>query len=239
MTDSALDTGKHRSKRRRFVPLVWVSGVAAAGLLALGVSGTLSGWTSAIINNNTNTVASGNAVVLQETGPTGIASPTSATCYSTDGSQTTINSSVCSTINKYGGVTTPLTPGANQTADVTFTNVGSEAGSIFKLTPGACSQTPTAGTGTPVNPANLCTNGDLTVALSCSAGATYVSGSAFTDLVFAAAKPSTFSPVLTHATGIAKNASVTCRFTLALSTTASPLDGGITVSQGLVWELDQ
>src|ERR1700712_4606184 len=63
--------GVHRAKRRRFVPLVWLGSVAAAALLILGVTGTLSAWTDAIINNTHNTVASAAAVSLLETGPDG------------------------------------------------------------------------------------------------------------------------------------------------------------------------
>ena len=48
------------------IVLAWISGVLAAGLLVLGASGTLSSWTAAILQNNTNSVATSNAVVLQE-----------------------------------------------------------------------------------------------------------------------------------------------------------------------------
>jgi hypothetical protein len=208
--------------------LFWAGGAVAALVLALGVSGTLSSWSQAIITNSTNNVATASAVILKETSGAN-------TCYS---STSTTNVSTCATINKYGGTATPLTPGTSQTVDVTFTNVGTGAGTSFVLAPAACSQTPVAGTGTPaVN--NLCTNGDLTVAVSCSNGTSYTAGSAWTDLVFAAGSPSAFGTgTYTHAAGLAANASGTCRFTVSLLSGASPLDQSITLSQAMNWTLN-
>ena len=114
------------------------SSAVAAVVLTLGVSGTLSSWTSAVISNDTNTVATASAVILREVGP-------SATCYSSSGAT---NSYTCSTVNKYGGTTSPLAPGGSQVTDVVFSNVGSASASTFVLTTGSCSQTPTAGSGT-------------------------------------------------------------------------------------------
>jgi hypothetical protein len=116
--------------------------------------------------------------------------------------------------------------------------VGGSAASSFVLTTGACSQTPTAGSGTPAA-ANVCTNGDLTVAISCSNGATYASGSAWVDLVQAAVAPSSIAATLTHTATLAAGASFTCRFTVALAAAASVLDQGITASQALTWTLNK
>ncbi len=157
----------HRAKRR-FLPLVWAASAVSAAVLVLGVNGTLSAWTSAVITNDTNTVATANALILKET--TGVGAG-ATNCYSSDG---TGNTYTCSTINKYGGITTPLVPGASQQVDVTFQNVGKATGATFKLQAGACSQTPTASTTAtpPIN--NLCTASDeLTVAVSCQDGASY------------------------------------------------------------------
>jgi hypothetical protein len=216
------------ARRGRGIPLLWIAGAFAALLLVLSTNGTLSSWTSAIINNDTNTVATASAVILKEVGP-------SATCLSSSGAA---NSFTCSTINKYGGTVSPLNPGGTQATDVVFTNVGASAASSFVLTTGACSQTPTAGSGTPAA-ANVCTNGDLTVAISCSNGATYASGSAWTDLVQAAAAPSSITATLTHTATLAAGASFTCRFTVALGAGAGVLDQGITASQALTWTLNQ
>jgi len=208
--------------------LLWGAGLVAALLLVLSTNGTLSSWTSAVINNDTNTVATATAVILKEVGP-------SATCYSSSGAG---NSFTCSTVNKYGGTAAPLTPGGSQVTDVVFTNVGASAASTFVLTTGACSQSPTAGSGTPAT-ANVCTNGDLTVAISCSNGATYAAGSAWADLVQTAVAPSSIGATLTHTASLAAGASFTCRFTVALLAGASVLDQGVTASQALTWTLNQ
>jgi hypothetical protein len=214
------------SRRPRISPL-WAGGVVAAVLMTLGVNGTLSSWTQAIITNDTNTAATVGAPILKET-------QGATTCLS---SSVATNVSTCSTINKYGGTTTPLTPGTSQTADVTFTDVGAAKGSTFSLAPGACSQVPVAGTGSPAAN-NICTNGDLTVAVSCSPGTTYAAGSAWTDLVSTAVTPSAFAAAtLTHTAGLAAGASATCRFTVALGAGAGILSQGITASQPLVWTL--
>ena len=104
----------HAARRRRGSLLVWISSAVAATLLVLGVSGTLSSWTAAILTNDTNTVATTTAVILKE-------AQGATTCFS---SASATNTSTCSTINKYGGVASPLSPGGSQTDDVTFTNVG-------------------------------------------------------------------------------------------------------------------
>jgi hypothetical protein len=220
----------HRRTRavRSGTAALWASGGAAALILTLGVNGTLSSWTSAIIGNSTNTVATAAAVILQEVGP-------SATCLSSSGAG---NSFTCSTINKYGGTTTPLSPGTNQVTDVVFTNVGASAASSFVLTAGTCTQNPTAGSGTPPA-ANICTNADLTVAISCSNGATYSAGSAWADLVYVAGAPGSIPGTLTHTATLAASASFTCRFTVALSAAANVLDQGITASQPLTWTLNK
>lgn len=220
----------HRTERptaRRTVAL-WGSGALAALVMVLGVNGTLSSWTSAVISNDTNTVATAAAVILREVGP----GP--QTCFSSSGVG---NSYTCSTINKYGGTASPLSPGTNQTTDVVFTNVGSAAASNFVLGTGSCSQTPTAGSGTPAA-ANVCTSGDLTVAVSCSDGATYNAGAAWVDLVSAAGAPGSIPGTLTHTATLAAGASFTCRFTVAVIAGASVLAQGITASQPLTWTLN-
>src|SRR5580765_7589642 len=94
----------HRARRRRAVPLLWVSGALSAAILVLGVSGTLSSWTQAVIANDTNTAATTHAVILKE-------AQGATTCFS---SASATNSSTCSTINKYGGTASPLSPGGTQ-----------------------------------------------------------------------------------------------------------------------------
>ncbi|TNM39487.1 hypothetical protein FHP29_11370 [Nocardioides albidus] len=231
----ATHAARRRADRRRLRPgprgLVLGACAVAATLMVLSVNGTLSDWTSAILSNDTNTVASTTAVILQEVGPDGTASHSSQTCRSSDG---VANTSTCTTINKYGGTSTPLAPGGSQVADVVFTNLGAANGSSFVLTPGTCTSSPSTGTPTPNN---LCTT-DLTVAVSCSNGSTYAPGSAWTDLVYPAGAASSI-PTLTHAAGLAAGASATCRFTVALPANASVLDQGVTVSHPLSWTLSK
>ena len=212
----------------RSLPLLWGAGAVAALLLVLSTSGTLASWTTAVLSNDTNTVATASAVILKEVGP-------SATCLSSSGAG---NSYTCSTVNKYGGTAAPLSPGDSQTTDVVFSNVGAAAASSFVLTTAACSQSPTAGSGSPAA-ANICTNGDLTVAISCSNGATYSAGSAWVDLVQTAVAPSSIAATLTHTAALAAGSSFTCRFTVSLGAAASVLDQGITASQALTWTLNK
>lgn len=212
--------------RRRFLPILWVTSAVGALVLSLGVNGTLASWTTAVVSNNTNTVATTSAVMLKE-------SSGGADCYS---STNATNTYTCSTINTYGGTVTPLTPGSSQSVDVTFTNVGAAPATLFKLAPGACTQTPVAAIGPP-GVANVCTNGDLTVAVSCSGGSTFDSGATWTDLTQAAAAPGSLGATLTHAAGLAAGASATCHLAVALSLNANVLDQAVTVSQPMDWSL--
>ncbi len=222
----------HRAHRRRHdrrsSGLLWGAGGLGAALLLLGTSGTLSSWTAAVVGNDTNTVGTAAAVILEETGP-------SATCLSSSGFG---NSYTCSTVNQYGGTAAPLSPGDSQVTDVVFSNVGAAAASSFVLTTGSCTQSPVAGSGSPAA-ADVCANGDLTVAISCSDGATYSAGSAWTDLVQAATAPSSVAATLTHTATLAAGTSFTCRFTVTLGTGADVLDQGITASQPLTWTLNK
>jgi hypothetical protein len=214
-------------KRRRFLPIAWAASALAALVLVLGVNGTLSSWTQAVIQNTNNTVRTATAVVLQETGPGG-------TCYS---NTSDTNTSTCATINKYGGTATPLTPGASTTVDVVFTNLGTVAASSFVLQRQGCTQPPPAAAGPPTI-RDLCTSGDLTVAVSCSNGGTYSAATAWTDLVYAGGAPSNIPATLTHTASLAVNATWTCRFTVALASGANPSASAITVSQALTWTLN-
>ncbi|MEV5002012.1 hypothetical protein [Nocardioides sp. LML1-1-1.1] len=222
--------GQHRAGRekRGSGTVLAVAGAAAAVVLVLGTSGTLASWTSAVLGNDTDTVATGKAVVLAETDGT-------STCRSSD---QVSNVATCATINKYGGTASPLMPGGSRTVDVTFTNLGAANGATFALAPGACSQSPTAGSGTPAA-TNLCTApGELTVAVGCSPGASYAAGSVWGDLAYAAGVPPTATKAHT-ATGSELNAGAqwTCRFTVALNAAAAVASQNITVSQPLTWTL--
>ena len=225
-------TSKHRAlsreSRKRSWPLLVGAGAVSAVLLSLSVSGTLASWTSAVINNSANTVATAQAVILQEVSGAN-------TCVSSTG---TDNTFTCTTINKYGGTATPLNPGGSQVTTVTFANAGAANASSFALSPGTCSSTPTTVTGTPTAN-NLCvTAGELTVGISCSKGATYTSANAWTDLAYSASvAPTTAKTHAASAGDLNSAAQWTCQITVALSATASVLDQGVTVSQPITWTL--
>ncbi|MGC4112628.1 MAG: hypothetical protein QM747_19820 [Nocardioides sp.] len=98
----------------------WAGGLVAAVVLVLGVSGTLSSWTSAIITNDNNTTSLTEAMRLVETDGT-------VTC---DTGTSDTNTVTCSDINKYGGTSTPLAPGDAHHVTVTLTNRGTGTGDL-------------------------------------------------------------------------------------------------------------
>lgn len=210
---------------RRRKAALWGSGVFAAVVLVLGVNGTLSSWTSALITNNNNSAgATASYLALVETDG-------SHTCDTTTSANNT--DSTCSTINKYGG-NSSMSPGDSVAVDVTFTNPGTGAGNTFSYAPGTCA--PTNGTGG----VNLCTQGDLSVTVSCSTGATYDGSALITALGQSGApgalvtKSWTSAPALASASATA----VTCRFTTTLSATSPPVDSGSQVAQPITWTLN-
>lgn len=201
------------ANRRRALPLLWLSGALAAVLLVLGVNGTLSSWTSAILNNSTDTVQAANAVVLTETDGT-------HTCVSTDNNDGS-NSYTCATINKYGGTATPLAPGASQSVTVTMTNTGTTSGSLT-LAPGTCVKSAGSASATQ----SIC---DVaTVSITCTSPSTL---------------DTTASPVVLSSFGaqtvgtLAAGASTQCTFQVTVPSNASPQIAGQVATQPLVWTL--
>lgn len=226
----------NRRPRDRRKLALWTACGLSSLVLVLGASGTLSSWTTAIITNTDNSVSTGRAVILSE-------SSGASTCAS---SSDATNSFSCTTINKYGGVT--LVPGNSTTVTVTFTNTGTKNGSNFAFAPSAsCTSTYTSTIGSETAGAtstpNLCSNGDLTVAVACNTGSTFGSGTAWTTpYPIAAATPSalaTSSPYNHAATAGDLNAGSTwtCQFTVALSSSAGFADQNITVAQPITWTL--
>ncbi len=207
------DSTQHAHKRRRSMPLLWASGALAAVVLVLGVNGTLSSWTTAIIDNGTNTAKAADAVVLTETDGTN-------TCVSTGNNDGT-NSFSCSTINKYGGTGTPLQPGDSQSATVTMSNTGTGPGTLT-LAPGVCTKTLGSGSATQ----SICDVATVTV--KCTAPSTL---------------DTTASPVVLSSFGnqsigsLAAAESTSCTFTVALPSSASPQVAGQVASQPLTWTL--
>jgi hypothetical protein len=202
-------------RRQRFAPLIWISGALAAVLLILGVSGTLSDWTKAIITNDTNTVKAADSLILQESGPN------SAVCTSTDGGGAG-NSFTCSTIDKYGGTATPLAPGADQSVTVTLKNTGTTSGGLA-LSPGSCASSG----GSPTASQSICDVATVTVACTSPSGL---------DTTSAPVALSSFADH-TVVASLAAGASTDCTFDVALPASASPQIAGQTASQPLVWTL--
>ena len=150
MNGHALST---KAKRRRFTPIALTTGVLAAALLSVSMTGTLSGFVASI-NNTTNTTATG-ALIMQEQNAGG-----TVTCLSTDGGTISSNTAQCATINKLGGSTTMI-PGQSISTNITIKNTGTVAAGSFTLTPSACAQTNAA---TPAGTAtDLCTQLQLTI----------------------------------------------------------------------------
>jgi hypothetical protein len=134
-----------KAKRVRFAPLAIATAAAAAVLLSVSMSGTLSGFVASI--QNTGSAASGTLVMEEKT--TGSTAP--FTCLSTEGASIGTNTASCTTVNKFGGSTTMI-PGQTITTSVAIKNAGTVAANTFTLTPGAtCTQSangPVSGTAT-------------------------------------------------------------------------------------------
>lgn len=208
-----------RPLRRRLSVASVAVGAVGSTALAVSMGATLSGFTASI-TNDTNTAASA-ALAVEETRG-------GATCRSYDATAT------CSTINKYGGTTTPLVPGQSQTTTVTFTNTGSVDVASSTLTPGACSATSTGVTGavtppaTTTDPGNLCSV--LRVAIYKASSAT---GSPIVDSTAA----SLTSAVTLGA--LAKGAAQDYTFVVTLPSAATTAVQGQRVSQPLTWTFSQ
>lgn len=202
-----------RPGRRRSAPLLWLSGALAAAVLVLGVTGTLSAWTSAIIANDQDTVAAQDTLVLKESDGT-------STCISTDNSDGT-NSYTCSTINKYGGTAVPLDQGTDQSQAVTLTNTGTATGDLT-LAIGAC----TKSAGSPTASEDICDVATVTIVCTAPSAldttATPVALSSFGNQTVATLDP---------------GESTDCTFDVALQADASPQIGGQVASQPLTWTL--
>jgi len=225
-----------RAKRRRSAPLLWGSGAVAAAILVLGVNGTLSSWTSAVIDNNNNSVASTTAVALVETqtAPTGN-STICDTAAATDGS----NSVTCAGINKYGGIGdatalsdtgfatdangTPLAPGDSQAVTVNLKNDGTGSGSLV-LVGGSCTNNAYPGsTGADTTTYNLC--GEMHLVVSCSTPSSFA-----------------YSGTVAAFTGgtigtLGATDSTNCTFTVSLPSAAASGFASQYLTQDLSWTL--
>jgi hypothetical protein len=233
MSENPAGAGK---RRRRSAPLLWGSGAVAAVTLILGVNGTLSAWTTAIIDNNNNSVASTTAVALVETqtAPTGN-STICDTAAATNGS----NSVTCAGINKYGGIGdatastdtgfatdasgTPLAPGGSQAVTVNLKNDGTGGGSLV-LAAGSCANHAYPGsTGSDTTNYNLCNEMHLVV--SCSSPSSFA-----------------YSGTVAAFTGgtigtLGATVSTNCTFTVSLPSAAASGFSSQYLTQDLSWTL--
>jgi hypothetical protein len=213
-----------RPSRRRLAPLIWLGSAAAALVVALGVSGTLSGFTASI-DNTTNTAATG-TLLMTETGVTNA----TGTCYSngTANGAPDSNAGICATINKFGGSTT-MAPGvAGPAVTVSISNNGTINAGVFKLTPdGACTQSVNGtvnGSAT-----DLCSK--LNVTISSGTG---TSGNIFSGTMAALGTSSVF-----FLPAINAGSSSSFTFQVTLDPSAGNSYQGLKASTGLTWSFAQ
>jgi len=220
-----------RTERRRGILAVWIGGAFSAALLILGVNGTLSSWTAAIVTNSNNSAASATSVALIETQT----APTNAAATPCNTASTTTNSVTCSTINKYGGIGSSatsnaddaygaqLSPGGSQAVTVNLKNNGTGSGSLV-LSSAACSNHAYPGsTGSDTANFNLCNQ--MQLAVTCTAPSTF-----------------TYSGTVGAFTGgtigtLAATTSTNCTFTVTLPTTTPPGFASQYLTQALTWTL--
>ncbi|KZC95626.1 MULTISPECIES: hypothetical protein [Clavibacter] len=207
-------------KRVRFAPLAIATGVAAAVLLSVSMSGTLSGFVASI-TNDTNTAASG-SLVMQESQAGANGAPT-VTCLSTSAATgVDSNAATCSTINKFGGSTT-MVPGQTVTSVVSIKNVGTSKASTFTLTPGAaCTQTK-----------NGTVNGSATD--FCSKLNVVITAAGTSAPVFSGTAATLAGSSAKTLTALAANGSTDFTFAVTLDSSAGNTHQGLGASLPLTW----
>ena len=209
-------------RRRRLVPLVWLGSAAAATVVALGVSGTLSGFTASI-NNTSNTAATGTLTMSETSG--------AITCYSngTVNGAPDSNAGTCGTIDKFGGSTT-MAPGvAGPAVTVTIANTGTINAGAFTLTPGAtCAQSLNGATnGSAVD---LCSKLNVTIDKGASVG----TGNVYSGTLAALAGHAPFVLTALNAAGSAQ-----FTFQVTLASGAGNSYQGLKASLPLTWAFTQ
>lgn len=198
-------------RRRRFAPVIFAGSLGAFVLLALGVGGTLSGFTASI-NNSTNTAGSGTLVMEEDQGAT--------TCLSSSGAISAANAGTCAGINKLGGSTT-MVPGTPVVVTLTIKNDGSAPANTFTLTPSACTQSN-----------NGALNGSATdfcakLDVSIMSGVTTIFSGTAAGLATGGA--------ITLPGPVAAGASVPFTFTTTLDASATNAYQGLAASEPLLW----
>lgn len=215
--------------RRRFAPILWISGAVAAAVLVLGVNGTLASWSTAVLTNGNNQAGSAASVILAESGPDGTG--TSTTCTTAG---TASNTATCDQINKYGNggvLDTSMSPGDSINTAVTLTNSGSGDAATFTVAPSSCASLYNTGSKSGTAPAaadDLCSQ--LQVAVACTGGAT-LTLPATSLAAFATGGPYTLTA------GLASGATASCTFTVSLPAATAANYSGQTATQPVVWTL--
>ena len=205
--------------RRRFTGAAIATGVAGSVALAVSMGVSLSGY-AATITNSLNTSSSSALAVSETSG--------AATCNSYDTTAT------CSTINKYGGTTTPLNPGQSRSTTVTFNNTGSVAVGSATLAPGTCVATSTGATGstTPSTPNTTAGNLCSVLQVAIYKGTTDTGTVVYNGSLSAFTATQTLDPI-----AVAANQAYT--FKVTLPSAATTAIQGQQVSQPLAWTFNQ
>lgn len=205
-------TSPFAGKRLRFTPLALTTVLLSAGLLSMSVTGTLSGF-AASITNSVNSASTG-SLTMQETGPS------AAVCNSTDNGSVATNTATCSSINKFGGLTS-MVPGQSAQTTVVIKNTGTVRANTFTLTPGtSCTQSGSVSG----SASDLCAKMNLTITQN---GSSLFSGT----LATFAANPATAITL----TPLAASASSTFVFTVTLDSSAGTSYQGLTASMPMTW----
>ena len=214
-------------RRRRFAPLVIVTGVAATLLLAFATTGALAGFTASI-NNSANTTSSGTLLMTETQGAT--------TCLSTAGTTVSTNAGTCATINKFNSAGTLMTPGVPVTSTVTIKNNGTVPANTFTLTPGGCSQANTSTTPNGTDAA-FCGKIDLTLADTTATAFCVLpsSASAYATPTSSVTLATQGTTAISLGTPLAAGAQRTYTFTLMLDNSATNADQGLVANETLTW----
>ena len=213
------------SKRRRFTPIAIIAGLVGSAVIALTLGASLSGLI-ATITNSTNTAATAAMAITETSGAN--------TCNSYDTTAT------CSTINKYGGTTTPLVPGGSQTVVVKFANTGTVNATTTSIYANACVATPTGVIGgtTPTLPitsaGNLCSAMNIAVYAGVTATGTPLYNGTAANFSTAS---TVAAPIALGALAAGANQSYTFVTSLPAATTTAVQ--GQQITQSLVWTFNQ
>lgn len=191
------------------------------GLMSLAIAFSLTPTFAGLvasIQNSTNTAVTGTLTMQEKSG--------SLICNSNDGNTT--NTATCASINKYGGETSPITPGKTNTTNITIKNTGSLAATGFTVKGETCTKTNLPGASFSGS-GNLCDK--IQVKIS-SGGTTIYDGTA---TAFASASATNILTKLSK-TSIAANEEIQLKIEATLDASADSTVQGQKVSQPITWQ---